>query len=141
MLVITNEFVLIGDGWLNVFEEGGEEILNKVVSMKVGDVTIVPQCLQFSQNLIQIDIVPEDAKMHLLRHYLVILSYLLSFKRLSDVAAVAVGVGGMLELESLVDDVVIGEEEKLEHLLVVFEQLGAQICLGICLKLFSFSHA
>jgi|JI9StandDraft_2_1071091.scaffolds.fasta_scaffold1499398_1 hypothetical protein len=46
----------------------------------------------------------------------------------------------MFELKCFIDDIVVGEKQKLKHLLVMEEKLVAQIRLGVGLKILPLSH-
>ena len=46
----------------------------------------------------------------------------------------------MLELKRLVNYVVVGIEQKLQHFSLMQKQLVAEVCLRVGLKIFSFAH-
>ena len=46
----------------------------------------------------------------------------------------------MFKLKCLVNNIVVGEEKKLQHFLLVKKQLVTEIGLGISLEILPFSH-
>ena len=73
-------------------------------------------------------------------HHLKVPGDFLSFKCLGDPPPISFTVRCMFEFKGLVNNVVVGEEEELQHFLMMKKELIAEIGLGVCLKVFPFSH-
>lgn len=66
VFLVADEGLFFADGGLYVLEIAGDEELEEVVAVKVGDIAIVPENFKFLQLLVQVDIVPQDTDVHLL---------------------------------------------------------------------------
>lgn len=131
MLVVANQLFLVGDELGQVFEVGGEDVLVEVVAMEKRDVAVVPQQLEARQLLVQVDIVAKHADVDALGCNIEMAGYLLALEPLDNFSPLLLQIGGMLELEGLIDDVVLSVEEELQHFELVFEELAAEVVLGV----------
>lgn len=57
MLFFLHEFFFVGDELGEVFEVGGEDVLEEVKTVEEGDIPVVPKQLQPGEMLIQVDII------------------------------------------------------------------------------------